>query len=125
VIGWYPLSPRARWVAGVGYDVSFLRFSDARWTFVQRSNFTAMVDHTTVINSSKNTYIVNNSKMVNDTYIDSDKRVVNKGPNVKQIEKSTGSSISSQNVDKFNSQNKSSATRNGSSNRKRRRRGQD
>ncbi len=94
--GWYPLSPRCRWHHG--YDIDRCRFRNEGWTFVSYQNFNKVtVTHNTIINTTKHPEVTLGTK-TNDISISGGK-VINKGPNVTDIEKSTGQKVSVRSTD--------------------------
>jgi hypothetical protein len=104
-VGWYPLSPRIRCRGHFRYDVSRYHFKQNNWTFVETKNFTSTITPKTIVKINKNSPILKDSKVVNNIYISGNK-VINKGPNVREIQKSTGTKVTTENVNKFTEQNK-------------------
>ncbi len=88
-IGWYPLSPRVMWNGG---SVINYNYRNENWTFVEKQNFTKTVNNTTIVNAGKNPDIVSGSKQ----YVnlkEQNNKIVNQGPNVNDIQNSTGTKI--------------------------------
>lgn len=104
--GWYPLSPRVRWHHHHwhhGYYCGHLRYRVRHWTFVERRNFTSInITKTVIVEPEKNTNILQKADFTSAIDYNNGK-VENKGPDVTQIENSTGEKIAPKNVDKYNS----------------------
>ncbi len=109
--GWYPLSPRIRCRGHFRYDVSHYRFNHEHWTFVGKKNFTGKIDKTSIVKIDKNSEIMKNSRSVSNVFINKENKVINRGPNVTEIEKTTGTKITPKNVSRYNDQNKNFVSR--------------
>jgi hypothetical protein len=94
-IGWYPLSPRISLYAGIS-NINY-NYRNENWTFVERNNFTRTIDNNTIVNVSKNEEIVADSKHVMNIKQQNNK-IINTGPDVKNIEKSTGENITQRTI---------------------------
>jgi hypothetical protein len=100
--GWYPLSPRVRWHRHHGYHCHHVRFRVRHWTFCDSKSFAGVViDNTVIIAPEKNKEILRYSKFASNIEV-SDKKVVNKGPDVREIEKAADKKFVARDVDKYN-----------------------
>lgn len=86
--GWYPLSPRAHWNGGNNN----YNYVNENWTFVENKNFTKTVDNTTKVGAANNKEIINNTKE-SPGLKEQNNKIVNQGPDVNQIQKSTGKTV--------------------------------
>lgn len=100
--GWYPLSPRVRWNFWYhGYWCGHVRFRVHHWTFVDKHNFLKVINDEGMVPREKNSQILKQAKFASNIDM-TNKKVINKGPNVSDIEKATGRKITQQNVSRFN-----------------------
>jgi hypothetical protein len=103
--GWYPLSPRVRWRHHHhhhGYYCGHVRFRVRHWRFCRSQNFAGEVINTAVIvPPGENAEILKYSKFASNIDITNEK-VVNIGPNVREIEKSAGKKFAAEDVTKYN-----------------------
>lgn len=93
-VGWVPLSPRAKWniEKGITEETYKYKNNDADWVFVEKSKFADDITAASVINSEQNKSIIAKSKKITDLRAEND-RIINRGPDVADIERKTGRSI--------------------------------
>ena len=101
--GWYPLSPRVRWHHHHHrYYCGHLRFRVRHWIFVPRSHFCNVTINNTVI-VDPNSYSSILQKAEFNSAIDyTNGKVINNGPSVTEIEKSSGKKYKPVDVQKYN-----------------------
>lgn len=101
--GWYPLSPRVRWHHHHHrYYCGHIRFRVRHWIFVPRRHFCNVTINNTVI-VDPNSYSSILQKAEFNSAIDyTNGKVVNNGPNVTEIEKSSGKKYTREDVNKYN-----------------------
>ncbi len=109
--GWYPLSPRIRCRGHFRHDITHYRFNHNHWTFVPKKDFTHEINKSTIVKIDKNSEIMKKSRSVSNVFINRDNKVINRGPNVNEIEKYTGTNITPRSVNKYNEQNKQFANK--------------
>lgn len=107
--GWYPLSPRVRWRRHHhhwGYYCHHMRFRVRHWVFCHNYNFhTTPINHTVIVDPKMNPEILKHSKFASDIGY-ANGTVTNKGPDVREIEKSIGKKIIAEDVSKYNTTRK-------------------
>ncbi|RPI14113.1 MAG: hypothetical protein EHM58_17145 [Ignavibacteriae bacterium] len=100
--GWYPLSPRVRWHHHHGYGCHHVRFRTKHWTFVEKRTFLHVInDGGMVMPKDKHIEILKKATFASSILLE-DGKVTNKGPDVKEYEKSTGEKITAEEVNKYN-----------------------
>jgi len=95
--GWYPISPRHRWHWHNGGIVKRHHiFPNERnrhkWTFVKKEHFTKDITRSTIVNLREDNEILPKTKDLNGT------KNFNKGPEVRDIEKSSGEKVKTKTV---------------------------
>jgi hypothetical protein len=103
--GWYPISPRVRHHRHFGWRCYNMRFHVRHWNFCHTHHFTGVITPTVIIDPAGNKEIINKTKFISDVAITKDK-VINKGPDVTNIEKYTGEKITTEDVTKYNNTKK-------------------
>jgi hypothetical protein len=105
---WYPLSPRVRRHHGHHHDeytCHHIRYRVKHWLVVAREHFPhTVIDPTVIIDPVKNPEILQNAEFSPGIQIENG-TVVIKGPNVTEIEKSTGRKLNVDDVTKYNNVN--------------------
>lgn len=106
--GWYPLSPRVCWHNRHhhhGYDYGHHRFRVKHWNFVEKHNFLKLIDDGGMVPKEKNADILKQAKF--DPGIElNNGTVTTKGPEVKEVETSTGQKIAAEEVTQYNTSKK-------------------
>lgn len=97
-IGWHPISPRTRWRHHHGIIVTDPRTPKQKsitnkWVFVKKEDFNKPVTREAALDLKKNANLVSDAKITT-----SGKEVFNIGPKKKEIEKSTGSTITTKKI---------------------------
>jgi len=107
--GWYPLSPRVRWRHHHhhhGYYCKHVRFRVRHWNFCHYNNFSnTPITSTVIIDPKDNGEILKRSVFASDLEY-ANGIVTNKGPELKEIEKSIGKKIVAEDVKKYNTTRK-------------------
>ncbi len=107
-VGWSPLSPSARWNSEYGITAENYKYNpgDDDWVFVQKSAFDEKFNDANIAPISENGRLIAGSQKILDIKAE-DNRLVNTGPDVKQIERSTGRTIRQKNILPLNQRTKS------------------
>jgi hypothetical protein len=97
-IGWHPISPRTPWKYKNGIIVTHpvtpkQKGITNKWTFVSKGDFTKSITKENIVDLKNNKQIVSDAKITA-----SGNEVFNTGPKRKEIEKSTGETISKKKV---------------------------
>jgi hypothetical protein len=105
--GWYPLSPRVRWHHHHHrYYCGHLRFRVRHWVFVPRRSFVHItINNTVIVNPDKYSGILQRADF-NSSIDYTNGKVINNGPSITEIEKSTGKNYEPVNVQKYNTSKK-------------------
>jgi len=91
-VGWHPISPREHYGHG-GYENPHHDLAvDPGWVFVNKGNFTRTIDRTKIVDVKNNPEILKNSTPLTGI-TQSGKKVIDPGPNLKEIENATGKPI--------------------------------
>ena len=106
-IGWTPLSPVAKWNSESGITTENYRFKpkDEDWVFVQKSSFIDNLNDAKVIPAKDNKSLIPKSQTILNLKSENS-RVLNTGPDVREIEKSTGRAIIQKNISSLSTRNK-------------------
>jgi|GEM_PF-1242335 len=93
-VGWVPLSPRAKWdiEKGITENTYNSKNNDADWVFIEKSGFADDITPSSIISASQNKSLISKSKKITDIRTENE-RIVNRGPEISDIEKKTGRSI--------------------------------
>jgi hypothetical protein len=93
-IGWCPLSPKGKWKIDDGITNANYNYNNKSddWVFVDKSNFVNDINTASIINRKQNADIIKKSDRVVNLKLENSK-VINRGPDVKDIENKTGKSI--------------------------------
>jgi uncharacterized protein DUF6600 len=106
-VGWVPLSPRAKWSSESGITEENYRVKpkDEDWVFVQKSSFTDNLSEVNVVGAKENKNLISKSKTILNLKGEAG-RIFNSGPEVREIEKSTGRSLVQKNITSLSERNK-------------------
>ena len=104
--GWYPISPRVRRHHDYGYRCHHMRYRVRHWNFCEKSNFHEPLHPPVVIIDP----VYNNQNIITcrvDAVISvGNSTVTNKGPDVKEIEAASKTTINKEDVKKYNNVDK-------------------
>jgi hypothetical protein len=108
-IGWCPLSPKAKWKTSDGITSENYNYKNktADWVFVKKSDFDKEISKSNIIDRKRNNDLINNSKRILELKRDNN-RIVNKGPDVSDVQKHTGREIKKRIIDAQKEKNKPS-----------------
>lgn len=110
--GWYPISPWVRWHYSYGYHCGIMKFKVKCWVFVEKPRFCSVISaDNTVKDFSKQKDIIRNAKYDFNPVI-TEKGVKINGPDLTDIEKSTGSKQQIKDVSIYNNSAKYIKSRN-------------
>lgn len=98
-VGWVPLSPAAKWNIEKGITDNTYRYknNESDWVFIEKNKFADDISPSQVISESMNKSLIAKSKKITDIRAEND-RIINRGPEVSDIEKKTGKSIIAKDV---------------------------
>ncbi|MGH2574513.1 MAG: DUF6600 domain-containing protein [Ignavibacteria bacterium] len=91
-IGWCALSPNARWTGEDGIVQYNYKHPDNQWVFIEKSKFTNDINELSIVSPKENQTIISKSQTVLNLKVENS-RVVNYGPDVWDVEKSSGKTI--------------------------------
>lgn len=98
-IGWAPLSPKAKWKSETGITDKNYKYknSDNDWVFVSDNNFAEEISRSNVVSTEQNSTLVKSASDIIDIRVEDDK-ILNKGPDVNEMEKRTGKKFTRKNI---------------------------
>jgi len=99
--GWYPISPRVRWHRHHGWRCHNMRFRVRHWRFCNYNNFTVHLNKEVILDPRGNKELIDKATFRSEMNI-ADRKVVNKGPDVRKIETAINKKIAIDDATKFN-----------------------
>jgi hypothetical protein len=93
-VGWCPISPKGKWKSDEGLTTSNYNYNNKSddWVFVDKAKFVDDINAASTLDKKQNAGLIKQSNRVVDLKLENSK-VINKGPDVSDIETRTGKPI--------------------------------
>lgn len=90
-IGWVALNPKAKWKRDNGITENNYKYTNNNndWVFVSDNNFAGELSSSSITSSSENKSLINSANDITDIKSEND-IIINRGPDVSDVEKRTG-----------------------------------